>query len=160
MQKLFTTNTVSLFVNRGDEFHGVVMKFIKNFISTPSLSRSELIKIKPDRLTVSIGNRTYPSITHDVILAGIVEELCDIYNVKKPAWIFLDQYFFYKETYLSSGELDSDSSAKTILKTTTPLQYARRKLFCGEMLSKLVEANTMTSNFNQQYNKSQTTMAS
>ena len=107
-----------------DDYSEELWYFLGNFLdnfyrcSTSETERHNMIKDEPPFADcVSQRDKAF--------VAGMAHKLCEDYHVKKPLWMFKDEYFL-KEPYFSN---DAQNELRLVLLRESPAQFRIRNIF-------------------------------
>lgn len=94
--------------------------FLDNFYRS-STSQAERYRMVRDQPLFA----DYVSERDRAFIAGMAHKLCEDYRVRKPFWIFHDE-FFLKEPYFSN---DAQNELRLVLLRESPAQFRIRNIF-------------------------------
>jgi hypothetical protein len=97
------------------------------------ISRFELIKDEPDFNAQPCIHEIQGYCITPTLLVSTIEHLCDIYDVRKPEWIFRSDYILPEAVFANANP-----KVQKIDYIETPTYYRKRNLYCGKILGDIV----------------------
>lgn len=127
----FDVNECSKSLTNQEDIASVYQYKMKMFLDkVVNFTKAELINSVQKEPALITGNRNEFIVDYfyDVYTAGLVEYICQYYNIQKPDWINKKQFFLSKPVFLGKS-----AALKQYMLASTPTSMRRRNLFCGEI---------------------------
>jgi hypothetical protein len=114
-------------VNCGEDFSFA----LKEFMDGISLTRDKQHLISEQPAFLVCESPYLDDNVHNVLLAGIADEMTFRFNLDRPSWL-AESHYSYKEPVFTSSD---NPEKRALLLIETPSFYRARNLFCGKIFN-------------------------